>query len=797
MGNKDAMVRMLLFMVLGVVVVLAVQHFTKRDDTAPPTGADSAVSTVDATGSGDASASLSGVGSTVRFEFGDQAADAGEADAPIVLGRAAKGGSFAMAVTVSPRGAGIRRLQLSDYYASVEDRKLSDEQREHFQLVQQDVGRVGFVLTRLDLSYADGRPGEAVPLDMPIELQTPLERLNGGAGVHLGSIEVYDHHLDTGAKIHLTGCRTVQDVVGRINANGYVPVTASLSPTGRGLVLVGAKDAELSVNEVGDGTAAADLGILQPKPLDSGVTLVGGLLGCEPAWELDGAPSAGQVRLKLVVRREGEPLLTLYRTFRLTQRTAGDDDLFGDGTAFLMGMDIEVVDHSGQLSSCAMTMRGPEGLVKEEARGDGRMAVGGYIDKDRSAEFKSGGDAKAALEPKGAKHKFTAPLDWAGMVDKYFALVATPANLEQLAGRFEYAAAYPAYTDAKGDKVPGIVMRTHPIRFGLQDGQSRLTAQYFVYAGPKDANLLEKPLFRDRNLAEVISYSRGCCVDIPGVAFISKAMVWAIDQIARVVANKGLAVILLVILVRLLMLPVTRYSQLSMLRMQELQPEIAKLKEQFSDDQKRVQMETMKLYRERGANPMLGCVPMMLQMPVWIALYTGIQVAISLRHAPFLLWIQDLAQPDCLVRFAPVDIWGVSFIGGWADWQLNILPLLVLVSMFLQMKMQPQSAATSPEMARQQQMMKFMMPAMLLIFLYTAPSALNLYIAVSSTIGYFEGKYIRWHHAQLKLKPQKPRKEKKQGPIGRWIESQMGQVERLQKAAKKSDNPFEKRKPRK
>ncbi|HOI56538.1 MAG TPA: membrane protein insertase YidC, partial [Phycisphaerae bacterium] len=742
---------------------------------------------------GSAAVGLSGAGPAVRFQVEPAEPQTPTSEQPVRLGEAVRGGPFAMAVELTPRGSGIRHLELSDYYASVEDRHLSDAERRHFPLVQRDLGRPGFAVTRLDLTYRDNRPAETVSLSLPPE--TPLSQLHGGAGVRLGSIEL--RNGSAGAKIYLSACRTVQDVITTINANGIVPVAASVSPAGDGLILIGGEGDALSVNEADGGSTAADLGILQPEALAKGQALLGRSLGWEAPWQLDGAPTAESVRLRLTIRREGEPLVTLYRTFRLTRRTTDGGDLFGDGSAFLLAMDIEAVDHSGLLSSCAVTMRGPEGLMKEESRGDDRMAVGGFVDAKRAAEFKTGGDAREALKSDGEKHKFTPPLDWVGMVDKYFTFVAARADLADLSSRFDHATAYPAYTDEKKETVPGVVMRTFPLRFQEKDGRSVLAAGFYLFAGPKDANLLDRPLLRERNFGEVISYSRGCCIDIPGVAFISKAMVWAINELADVVVNKGVAVILLVVVVRLLMLPISRYSQLSMLRMQDLQPEVAKLKEQFGDDPKRVQMESLKLYRERGANPMLGCVPMALQMPVWIALYTGIQVAISLRHAPFVLWIQDLAQPDALLQFAPVDVWGVSFIGNWAQWQLNVLPVLMIVAMFLQMRMQPQSAATTPEMAKQQQMMKFMMPAMLLFFLYTAPSALNLYILVSSLLGFFEGKYIRSHHAKLKLRPQKPRKEKKPGRIGQWIDAQMGQVERLQNAAKKSENPLEKRKPRK
>ena len=588
-------------------------------------------------------------------------------------------GRYAMAVWLSPQGAAIRRLELSDYFASVNDRGEDLAQRKRFQLVQPDQGAASFRLMRLDFTYRDSERKDFIASGLADAWWTPVD-----------------------------------------------------------------------------------------------------------------APSEAKARLKLDITRDGKKFLTLYRTYRLGERTVAEGEAFGDGSEYTAEMIFEFVDHTKQLGTVALTMRGPEGLVSEETRGEDRQAMGGFVSKDLEAESKT---AKDATSEKQEKRKFSGGLDWAGMINKYFALVAS-SDPKNPGSRFEQAVAY-AYEVPDGEKeepieLPGVEVRSNRLKFDETSGKA--AAAYMLLGCPKDRYLLSKPLLRDRGLLAVISYSGRCCVDIPGVKHIAKGMVWAIDEISGVVGNKGLAVIILVLIVRMLMLPITRYSQLSMLKMQELAPEINKLKEQFKDDKKRIQVETMKLYREHGANPMLGCAPMALQMPIWIALYTGIAVAISLRHAPFLLWIQDLSQPDRMMTFAPVDTPIVSFIGNWADWQLNVLPLLMIVAMFLQMRLQPQSAAGSSEMARQQKMMKFMMPGMLLIFLYTAPSALNLYILTSSIYGFCESKYIRWHHAKIKERPPKPRKEKKKGVVGRWLESQMSEVDRLQKSAKKSENPFEKKK---
>jgi YidC/Oxa1 family membrane protein insertase len=155
----------------------------------------------------------------------------------------------------------------------------------------------------------------------------------------------------------------------------------------------------------------------------------------------------------------------------------------------------------------------------------------------------------------------------------------------------------------------------------------------------------------------------------------------------------------------------------------------------------------MGLTRQAGVKPMLGCLPMLLQMPIWIALWTGIQAAVELRHAAFLpVWITDLAAPDALVSFSgsvEVPLLG-GLIGPIAS--LNLLPLLLTVAFFLQQKFSPTSAAagTDQQAATQKQMM-YMMPAMMLLFFYNAPSGLTLYIMTSSAVGVVEQYFIRRH----------------------------------------------------
>ncbi|MCD4699368.1 MAG: membrane protein insertase YidC [Phycisphaerae bacterium] len=156
----------------------------------------------------------------------------------------------------------------------------------------------------------------------------------------------------------------------------------------------------------------------------------------------------------------------------------------------------------------------------------------------------------------------------------------------------------------------------------------------------------------------------------------------------------------------------------------------------------------MKVYKEQGTTPLLGCLPMFLQMPILIALWTSINASVELRHAAFLpVWIIDLAAPDALIPFGGAAF-NIPLVGSMIGLVtgFNLLPLLLCVVMYLQMKMNPQmSASTSPQQQSSQTMMKYMMPGMMLVFFYNAPSGLNLYFMTSTFAGLLEQYVIRKH----------------------------------------------------
>ncbi|MBQ0033422.1 MAG: YidC/Oxa1 family insertase periplasmic-domain containing protein [bacterium] len=233
----------------------------------------------------------------------------------------------------------------------------------------------------------------------------------------------------------------------------------------------------------------------------------------------------------------------------------------------------------------------------------------------------------------------------------------------------------------------------------FKDGAVKRTATFFV--GPKKQSLLW-----DLGMKDVMEFGMWRWLCYP--------LVWVLNLFNGWIPNFGVAIILLTILVRLLFWPLTRKSTEGMKKMQELQPLMKEIQAKYKDNPQRLQQETWQLYREKKVNPMSSCLPMLIQIPVFIALFNVLRSAVELRYAPF-LWIADLSEPE----------------GLFASWfpfgGLNLLPILMAVSTALQSYFTPSTGDK-----KQQQMMMVMMPAMMLIMFYSFPSALSLYWFLSN-----------------------------------------------------------------
>jgi YidC/Oxa1 family membrane protein insertase len=235
------------------------------------------------------------------------------------------------------------------------------------------------------------------------------------------------------------------------------------------------------------------------------------------------------------------------------------------------------------------------------------------------------------------------------------------------------------------------------------------TWRFKVYSGPKISDELSKVRLGSLNpkLEESIDYGL--------FWFIGQPMIWMMKQIQKVVGNWGIAIILLTILIKLLTAPLTMKQMRSMKGMADLKPEIDKLKEECGEDKQRFQQEMWALYKSHKINPLSGCLPMVLQMPIYIAWYQALMVSVDLYRAPLFGWIGDLTKPDVAFHVAGHGI--------------PILPLLMGATMFLQQRMTPTTADN-----QQAKMMMYMMPAMFTFFMLFLPSGLTLYILTNTVL---------------------------------------------------------------
>jgi len=291
---------------------------------------------------------------------------------------------------------------------------------------------------------------------------------------------------------------------------------------------------------------------------------------------------------------------------------------------------------------------------------------------------------------------------WLGITDKYWLAALLPDQERPVTGVFRhlYAEGDDRY---QVDYLHGAVT--------VPPGETaEVTDQLF--AGAKEVNVLDRyeanhgvPLF-DR------------AVDFGWFYFLTKPIFHVLHYFYTLFGNYGVAILILTLIIKLLFFPLANKSYRAMAKMKKLQPEMMRLREQYGDDKARMNQELMALYKKEKVNPMAGCLPIVIQIPVFFALYKVLFVSIEMRHAPFFGWIQDLSAPDPTSLFnlfglLPYDVPGVLTIGVW--------PLLMGATMVLQFKLNPQPA--DPMQAR-----IMMLLPLFFIFLFAAfPAGLVIY----------------------------------------------------------------------
>jgi YidC/Oxa1 family membrane protein insertase len=226
-----------------------------------------------------------------------------------------------------------------------------------------------------------------------------------------------------------------------------------------------------------------------------------------------------------------------------------------------------------------------------------------------------------------------------------------------------------------------------------------------LFAGPKTPDVMNAAATAIPGINQTIDYG--------WFWFLARPFLWSLNALYSLVLNYGLAIILLTIGIRILMWPLTRKSFVGMAAMQKMQPEMQRIQKLYANDKMRMQAEMMKLYKNGKTSPMSGCLPMLLQIPIFFALYKSLLIAVPLRHAGF-LWLQDLAVMD----------------------PYFILPVLMGLTMWVQQHMQTSATKLdgNDPAAQTQKMMKWM-PILFTILFAWMPSGLVLYWTVSNLFG--------------------------------------------------------------
>ncbi len=295
---------------------------------------------------------------------------------------------------------------------------------------------------------------------------------------------------------------------------------------------------------------------------------------------------------------------------------------------------------------------------------------------------------------------------WLGLEDKYFINAFIPDNESVLGWTSAYEGPQRASISVRStlDNPPGVTK----------------TQNYRVYIGPKEYDRL-------------LSYKVGLegAIEFGFFSFLAKPFLVSLNFLERYIKNYGIAIIILTLIIKILFYPLTKHSLQSMKKMSQISPQMTALRQKYKDNKEKMNKELMELYKRHKVNPVSGCLPMLLQLPVFIALYEVFYVAIELRHAPFIFWIADLSAKD----------------------PYYITPVLMGISMFVQQKMTP--SAMDPIQAK----MMLAMPIVLTFLFLSFPSGLVLYWLTNNVLSIAQQYKI--HKDSTALTPQPDDKGKK------------------------------------
>lgn len=329
----------------------------------------------------------------------------------------------------------------------------------------------------------------------------------------------------------------------------------------------------------------------------------------------------------------------------------------------------------------------------------------GVVDKNLKEETYS------AVEKE--KKTYNGKSGWFGITDKYWMSAIIPESGKSFKGEYSYTNNY---------KANFIISEPNTI-----SPQKSTTGNIKIFIGAKEVYPID-------NYAEKEKIDRfDLAIDWGWFYFITKPLFFVIDYIFKIVGNFGVAIIILTALVRIVFFPLSNYSFKSMAKMKVLQPEMLRLKELYKDDVRRTQQEMMALYKREKVNPLSGCLPILVQIPIFFAVYKMLFVTLEMRHAPFFGWIKDLSAAD------PTTIFNLFGLIPWEPptfLMIGIWPILMGITMYLQQKLNP--APPDPIQAK----IFAWFPFIITIMLASFPSGLVIYWTASNILTMAQQYYI-------------------------------------------------------
>ncbi len=307
-------------------------------------------------------------------------------------------------------------------------------------------------------------------------------------------------------------------------------------------------------------------------------------------------------------------------------------------------------------------------------------------------------------EGKPETKTFNGYVDWAAIRTKYFVVAILPEDPTSIRS-----------VDLSGIK------NTEENYQAVFNFNTYKESVFEVYVGPLEYNRI-KTLGKD--LESIMDF---------GWAFIrpiSKAILYTLTEMHAYIPNYGFILIIFSVLIKLIVYPLTKKSYQSTAAMQKIQPELATIRDKFKNNPQKLNQAQMQLYKKRGVNPLGGCLPMLIQMPLLFALFVVFRTTIELRAEPFVWWIKDLSTPDAIINLPfHIPIYGSH---------IAILPIFMVVSMFIQQKMMSGGAMQQP----QQKTMQYFMTAFFFLMFNNFPSGLNLYYTLFNVLTILQQKLV-------------------------------------------------------